>query len=175
MRCANIVLIVAAVSLLGACGTDNSAYEAALREALGQADITLIGAVSVAEAETPEAHAVRAALLVGEAPVFSVRTEAAGALRILDVDITTGAILTATDAGAAGESCGQAIALNDALAIAEERVGGEAVAVVWDDDVSCAREIQVLTDPELMEVKVASDGRVLETEESDEDGGIDDD
>lgn len=169
-------LVVAATTLSAACSSDNSTYEDRLRAALDLADITLIDAVGIAEAETPEARAFQAALLLSTSPIFAVRTEAAGSLRILNVDIDTGAVLATSDAGAAGADCAQAIALSDALAIAEARVEGEAVAVVWDDDEPCAREIQVLTNPELMEVKVAADGSILEVEVSDEDGsGIDDD
>ena len=47
--------------------------------------------------------------------------------------------------------------------------------MVPDDDVSCAREIQVLSGATLIEVKVAGDGGVLEKELSDEYGGGDDD
>lgn len=174
MRFARIVLVVSVPAALAACA-DNSAYERQLREALDQAEITLIDAIDVGEAETAEAVGVRAALLVGTDPVYSVETHAAGTVRALHIDIVTGAVLSASEAGAASSDCAQAIALTEALSIAEARVGGEAVAVVWDDDEPCAREIQVLTDPELMEVKVAASGRILEVEESDEDGGIDDD
>ena len=60
-------------------------------------------------------------------------------------------------------------------AIAEQRVGGTAIANIADDDDPCAREIQVQTKDGLMEVKVAADGRVLEIEVSDEGTGGDED
>jgi hypothetical protein len=44
-----------------------------------------------------------------------------------------------------------------------------------DDDVDCAREIQVLSGETLIEVTVAGDGEVLEQELSDEYGGGQDD
>jgi hypothetical protein len=49
------------------------------------------------------------------------------------------------------------------------------IAVVPDDDVDCAREIQVPSGDTLIEVKVAGDGSVLEQELSDEYGGGEDD
>ena len=53
-------------------------------------------------------------------------------------------------------------------AIADAMAAGESVAVEPDDDVVCAREIQVLAGDTLVEVKVAGDGAVLEVEVSDE-------
>ena len=41
-------------------------------------------------------------------------------------------------------------------------------AAIPDDDVACAREIQVLHPSRLWEVKVAGDGSIISVEESDE-------
>lgn len=65
-------------------------------------------------------------------------------------------------------SCPDAIALTAALAIAEKEAGGDAVAIVPDDDVACAREVQVVVGATLIEIKVAGDGAVLEHDVSDE-------
>jgi len=70
--------------------------------------------------------------------------------------------------------CASAIAPARATAIAEQRVGGTAIANVPDDDDPCNREVQVQTKDTLWEVKVAPDGRVLEVEVSDEPDDEDD-
>lgn len=65
--------------------------------------------------------------------------------------------------------CPGSVSLAQAIAIAEGQVaGGTAIAAIPDDDVACAREIQVRAASLLWEVKVAGDGSVLELEESDE-------
>jgi len=77
----------------------------------------------------------------------------------------------------AAAHCPNAIDPATASAIAEQRVGGTALANIADDDDPCNREVQVQTKDTVWEVKVAPDGRVLEVEVSDEDhdGDNDDD
>jgi len=70
--------------------------------------------------------------------------------------------------------CAGAIDPARAAAIAEQRVGGTAIANVPDDDDPCNREVQVQAKDTLWEVKVAPDGRVLEVEVSDEPDDEDD-
>jgi uncharacterized membrane protein YkoI len=65
--------------------------------------------------------------------------------------------------------CAGAIDPATASAIAEQRVGGTAIANIADDDDPCDREVQVQAKDTVWEVKVAPDGRVLEVERSDED------
>jgi len=73
--------------------------------------------------------------------------------------------------------CPNAIDPATASAIAEQRVGGTALANIADDDDPCNREVQVQAKDTVWEVKVAPNGRVLEVEVSDEDheGDEDDD
>lgn len=65
--------------------------------------------------------------------------------------------------------CAGAVDPATASAIAEQRVGGTAIANIADDDAPCNREVQVRARDTLWEVKVAPDGRILEVELSDED------
>jgi len=65
--------------------------------------------------------------------------------------------------------CAGAIDPATASAIAEQRVGGTAIANIADDDDPCNREVQVQARDGVWEVKVSPTGRVLEVEVSDED------
>jgi len=118
------------------------------------------------------AAAYRASLLVDAEPVFSVRAADAAETRQYRIDLA-GKLMSATRAGEAGGLCPGSISLGQAIGVAESEAGGQAVAIVPDDDVSCAFEVQVLTPDTLWEVKVGSAGQVLESEESDEDGSGD--
>jgi hypothetical protein len=80
-----------------------------------------------------------------------------------------GAVVSAIPAGPAQTGCQTQITLAEALAVAEGAAGGNAVAVVPDDDDACMREVQVLVGTELWEVKVGPAGEVVEQEPSDED------
>jgi hypothetical protein len=92
----------------------------------------------------------------------------AGDSRVELVSVTP-APASFTNTAAAGSACPDAIPIADAIAIAESAGGGTAVAIEPDDDVACAREMQVLrADAVLWEIKVAGDGTVLESELSDE-------
>lgn len=173
MKIAKAIAVGMAVLFISAC-VSNEEYIAKLRAAVDQAEVTLVDSVSVAEAELPNGAGLRAALLVNGDPVYSVGTVADSALNDVRVDLT-GDVLSVTLKGSSNGPCPDAISLVDALTIAQNAAGGVAVAAVPDDDVACAREIQVLSGDMLWEVKVAGDGRVLEKEESDEGMPEDDD
>jgi hypothetical protein len=163
------------IFFLSGC-VDNEAYINDLRDAMAGASLSLIEAVPLAEAEVGDGVCVRAELDVSGDPVFSVGAVANGQLNDVRIDTVSGEILSnAPKAGYSGDLCPDAISMVDALAIAEDQGNGVAVAVVPDDDVACAREIQVLEGSNLWEVKVGADGTILEYEESDEGGGEDDD
>lgn len=165
---------IAAVSLAGC--SSNSEYVAKLRSALDKANVSLSGSIQVAEGDAQAGDAFKAALQVDGDPVFSVDTLAAGGRNDVRVDIVSGDVLSVSAKGGSGTAaCAGSISLVEALGIAEREVGGEAVAVQPDDDDACNREVQVLEGSMLWEVKVAPSGKVLETEESDEDGSASDD
>lgn len=158
---------------LGACSSvDNHRPE--LRKLLDESPVTLRDSVTTALEANATATADRATLVTAD-PVFSIRVVASGERSKVKVSPTTGAIVATEADGAGTFDCPDAIPLVEALAIAEDEADGEAIQSVPDDDVSCAFEIQVLHGDELIEVKVAPDGRVLETEPSDEFSGSDDD
>lgn len=150
-----------------ACGGTSEHVEK-LRVAVDQAKLSLGESVDVALGGLGEATAIQAVLLVDGDPVFSVGALADGALREVRVDTATGDLLSTAGAKGSGAACPDALTLTEALAIAESTASGDAVAIVPDDDVACAREVQVLVGETLMEVKVAGDGAVLEHEVSDE-------
>lgn len=169
MRSAFIGTLVLAAA---ACGSDGS-QRPELRATLDQSTITLAESVGVALVGREAGAPLRAVLLPGD-PVFEV-----GVLQELErddvrVSIVSGQVLSAGPVGPATPPCADSIPLVDALGIAETRADGDAIAVVPDDDVPCAFEIQVLADVTLWEVKVAGDGRVLEYELSDEYGRSED-
>jgi hypothetical protein len=158
---------------LAACsGGDNHRPE--LRKLLDESPVTLRDSVTTALTANASGNAERATLVTAD-PVFSIRVIAAGARSNVKVSPTTGEIVSTAADGTATFDCPDAIPLVEALAIAEAEADGEAVQSVPDDDVACAFEIQVLHGEELMEVKVAPDGAVLEVEESDEFSGSSDD
>lgn len=162
-----IVMGIVTLALIAGCSS-NEEYIRRLQDAQKQAKLSLTDSVAVAQTEVKDSVGVRASLLVDAQPVFSVGMLASAALKDVRVDIVSGKVLSVGAGGGSAASCPGAISLTKAIAIAESAAGGAAVAVEPDDDVACAREIQVLSGSTLWEVKVASDGKVLEKEESDE-------
>lgn len=161
------------LGLLAACsGVDNRRPE--LRRLLDESPVTLRDSVTTALDAHTSASADRATLVAAD-PVFSIRLVAGGSRSTVLVSPATGAIVSTEASGAGTFDCPDAIPLVEALAIAEAEADGEAIQSVPDDDVACAFEIQVLHGEDLIEVKVAPDGAVLETEPSDEFSGSDDD
>lgn len=179
MKPARIAVAALAV-LAAACASEEKKddhHRPELRAALDQSTITLRDSIDVAIAETTSGTAFEAALVLGAEPIFAVGTvEAVSTLKEFRVSGVSGAIVGQSPlSGGAPGACPGQISLSEALAIAETEAGGEAIASVPDDDVECAREIQVLAGDTLWEVKVAGDGEVLEHELSDEYGGSEDD
>lgn len=148
-----------------------------LRAALDQSTISLTESIDIAVAQTTAGSAFEAALVLGTEPIFAVGTvESVSTLEEFRVSGVSGAIVGQTPmSGSAPGACPGQISLTEALAIAEAEANGEAVASVPDDDVACAREIQILAGETLWEVKVAGDGAILEHELSDEYSGAEDD
>lgn len=163
---------LAAASLAGC--SSNSEYVAKLRSAVDQANVKLSDSVQVAEGDANAGVAFKAALLVNADPVFAVDALASVDHNDVRVDILSGAVLSVNVINSpATAPCPGSISLSEAIAIAEGAVGGEAVAIQPDDDDACNREVQVLDSDTLWEVKVSPSGKVIETEESDEDGSED--
>lgn len=160
----NIKLTLALLLVSCSSGNDNPS---ALRAAVDDATVKLGRTVAIAETSMPNGHAVTAELRLD--PVEYAVGVTGDALRDVRVDTHSGAILSTSAAGPAAGICPGAISLADAIAKAEARIaGGTVIAAIPDDDVECAREIQVLAPDLLWEVKIAGDGTILEVEESDE-------
>lgn len=170
MRYAFSILAVLAVT---ACGSDGS-QRPELRATLDQATITLAQSIDTAMVGRDSGAPIRAALLVGGDPLWEVGVFQQLERTDVRIRLAGGNIVSAGPVGPASAPCADSIPLADALAIAAQRANGDAIAVVPDDDVACAFEIQVLSGSTLWEVKVAKDGRVLEYELSDEYGGGED-
>jgi hypothetical protein len=149
--------------LFGAC-TEKEDHSA-LRDTIDAAGVDLIETVSRAESSLDQGNAVEARLVRADGQ-YSITAFAGGTRHTIRADLG-GNILAIADAGSAGNGCGS-LSLSEALAIAAAEAGGDVVAVVPDDDDPCMREIQVLVDVTLWEVKVGSDGSVVELELSDE-------
>ena len=162
------------ICLLALAGCSDDHRRPELRAALDSAQITLRDSVGVAMLDADGTAALEARLVMEADPIFSVGVLREIDLRRVDIDIVTGLVRSTSPAGTASLSCPGAIPLDEALAVAEDAAGGDAVAVVPDDDVACAREIQVLKADVLWEVKVGGDGAVLEQELSDEYSGSED-
>ena len=156
--------LAALVITLAAC---TSPDHEALRNAVDQSELSLAETVELAETSVQYSAGVEAALHPGAEAVYAVETVATGTRHDIRVDLS-GHIVSTLAAGAAGSSCPTTISVSAALAIAEAEVGGSAVAVVPDDDDPCLREIQVLVDTTLWEVKLGPDGALIEKELSDE-------
>jgi hypothetical protein len=155
-----------ALFTLAACGTTDGGNHQELRALVDQATVSLGETVTRAEASVQYSAGVDARIHSADAQ-FSVDTVATGVRHDVRLDLA-GTVLSRTAAGAAGAGCQTQIALPEALARAEREVGGNAVAVVPDDDDPCLREIQVLVDTTLWEVKLGPDGALIEKELSDE-------
>jgi len=153
--------------LLGACGTTDGGNHIELRAAVDRADNSLADSVVLAEATVQYSAGVNARIEKA-LDQFAVGAIATDVRHVIRLDFA-GRILSAAPAGAANAGCQTQISLEAALAIAEATKGGDAVQVVPDDDDPCMREIQVLVDTTLWEVKVGPTGTVVETELSDED------
>lgn len=173
MRVTVTVLFFTTIVGAGCAGDDHQRPE--LRAALDRATIGLRDSVGVALTSSESTVALRAKLLMSDNPVFSVGALDQENLMDVRIELASGRVLSTSPVGTATNPCPGSIMLAEALAIAEEEAAGDAIAVVPDDDVECAREIQVLQGIILYEVKVAGDGRVLEKELSDEYSGEDDD
>lgn len=168
-----VLLGLFVIASASACSNDE--YVRSLQAAQAAAALSLAESVAVAEAETGGGAGIRAALLVGAAPLYSIDAAASAQVVGVRIDVADGEVLEVREKGGYVDDCPNSISLVDALEIAEVEAGGDAVAAVPDDDVACALEIQVLSGDTLWEVKVAGDGEVLEREESDETGAGDDD
>lgn len=160
-------LLLACLAAAGCSDTPRDV--SALRDAVDHAKVSIHDMVTVAEGSMADGRAITAELRVDATPVYAYGTVGAGMLHDVRVDTIEGAIVSSTEHGAATGACPGSITLAEAIAIAEADVpGGTVIAAIPDDDVSCAREIQVLESTTLWEVKVGGDGAVLEHELSDE-------
>lgn len=158
-----------AVVLVSLAGCGGSGDVTALRAAVDNANVKLRDTVATAEASMPNGRAVTAELRL--APVeYAIGTSGTDAFHDVRLDTHDGHIISSAAATPTGTGeCPGSISLADAIGKAEARIaGGTVVAAIPDDDVACAREIQVLAPDRLWEVKVAGDGSILEVEESDE-------
>ncbi len=153
--------------LLAVTGCASDQDRTALRTALDESEFSLGETVALAEASIQDSAGLQAALQVESDPVFAVGTVAAGTRHDVRIDLS-GHVISANAAGTGSSGCPTTISLPEALARAEAEVGGSAVAVVPDDDDPCLREIQVLVDTTLWEVKLGPDGSLIEKELSDE-------
>lgn len=167
-------LIVAVGCAVAAVACGPSEHVKKLRSALDRSNVSLSGSVAVAETSLDNGVAVYAKLLVDQDAVFNVNALANAALVDVRVDIVSSKVLSTAPSTQAPPNCPGSIPLAQAISIAESEVGGRAVLIGADDDNACDREVQVLVDNTLMEVKEAPDGNVLEVEESDDDEGADD-
>lgn len=172
MRIATVLGIIAVCCAAGCSSTSETSERAKeLRAALDKAELSLADAVGVAEADSSDGIGVKAELLVGDAPVFAVNALATDVLRKVRVDAVSGAVLSAEVGGPASNPCAGSISLAEAISVAEAAVSGEAVAIEPDDDGQCNREVKVLAELTLWEVKVGPDGAVVEKEVDDEEAG----
>jgi hypothetical protein len=157
---------VAAIALSAVSGCGSNERDEKIREVLERSAVTLHDAIAVAEARGGDRAAVRAQLLLASDPLFSVTTFEVERLEDVRIDLEGSVVTTIALGQTTTGPCG-GITLAEAIAVAEEAAGGEAVAIVPDDDDPFMSEVQVFTDT-LWEVKVASDGSVVEQELSDE-------
>jgi hypothetical protein len=163
-KSALVLVLVGATS----CG-DNSENLDAVREAVANAQVKIGDMVTAAEASMPGGRALTAELRVGATAVYAYGTIGNATLHDVRVDTVNGRIVSTLAAGTRADGCRDSISIARAIEIAEHQVsGGVVIAAIPDDDVACAREIQVLAPDLLWEVKVSGTGEVLELEESDE-------
>lgn len=163
-------LSAAAVTLLAACNSGPGQRTLEMQKALESAHVSLADSVVVAQGDGDNGHAIRASLMTGAQPMFSIATLASEQLQDVRVDPVSGGILSKNAISGTPALCGDSLGLDQAIAIAENEVGGSAVSVQPDDDDACDREVQVLSGDTLWEVKIAPDGTVKEKEVSDDDG-----
>ena len=154
---------------LTSCSNSTGPRIEKLREALAQAEVSLRESVAAGESSVTGSKAIKARLLVVSDPEYSVGALGNGMLHDVRIDIVSGSVIISRAVGALSDPCPGSQPLADAIAIAEARLGGSAVAIQPDDDDHCLREVQVLTASRLWEVKLSRDGTVLEIEESDDD------
>lgn len=158
-------LTAIALCVLTGCAADGG-YHSELRVAVDRADHSLADMVLLAEASVQHSAGINARI-DRTAEQFAIGAIADEQRHDLRLDFH-GAVVTTRAAGPAAVGCQTQITLGEALAIAEAEAGGDAVAVVPDDDDSCMREIQVLVGNTLWEVKVGPTGSIVEKELSDE-------
>ncbi|MBC7976809.1 MAG: hypothetical protein H7138_17680 [Myxococcales bacterium] len=149
------------------CGTGDAPPRHELRAAVDRAQYSLGDAVGFAETSMERSTSL-SARIDKDVDQFAVGAIAADQRRDVRLDFA-GHVVSARAAGPVLGGCRAQITLAESLAIAEATVKGAAVAAVADDDDPCLREIQVLVDTTLWEVKIGPDGAVVETELSDED------
>lgn len=160
----NTLLVV----LLAACGRESRDLPA-LRAAVAEAKVPIATGAATAETSMPSARVVTAELKIDGTAQYAFDTVSITALHDIRIDTIQGQILSSKPAGTGSAACPDSISIAQAIMIAEAQVvGGSVIAAIPDDDVACAREIQVLTAETLWEVKVGGDGTVLEHELSDE-------
>jgi hypothetical protein len=155
---------------VAACSSSTSPDTESLRAAISKAKLSLGGSAVVAQNNVPSGVAVKAALIPESDPVFSVGAVGSGSMHEVRVDAVSGSVLANTEMGTGNDPCPGSIPLKDAIALAEARIRGVATQIQPDDDNECHREVIVLANNDkLWEVKVASDGAILEVEEADSD------
>jgi hypothetical protein len=168
MKFQTVALGAALVALAG-CSSSPTDYERELRRAVDASQLSLGQSVAIAEQQVGHGFTVRAELDVHTTPVFSVSALAEQAMHDLRIDTQSGAVLVTTTSADTGGVCADSVPASEAIATAEAEVGGQAVRTNPDDDNPCDREVHVLVGTNLWEVKVAPNGKVLETEEDDHD------
>lgn len=152
----------ALVGALGCTAPDNSPA----RDAVDRSAFSLADMVRHAETSVQYSSGVEARLRVADETYAIATVESASKHEVtLGLD---GVVVRVAAGGAASSGCGTTISLPEALAIASAEAGGDAVAVVPDDDDPCMREIQVLVGNTLWEIKEGPDGSIIEKELSDE-------
>ncbi|MEJ7596474.1 MAG: hypothetical protein WKG01_01085 [Kofleriaceae bacterium] len=159
-----LILIVASAAACSSTATTTAHVD--LRAAVERAPFSLGEYVERAQDSVQRSAGINARIHrdVDQFAVGAIASEQRHELR-LDF---AGYVVSAQAGGAASAGCQTQISLPEALAIAEAEAGGDSVAVVPDDDDPCMREIQVLVDVTLWEVKVGPGGAIVEKELSDE-------
>jgi hypothetical protein len=169
------IALLSTAAAIAACGSEAPGDRPDLRAAADRTQLTLRQAVPLALASSEGGSPVDG-WLVPNQTAFDVGERGAAGMNEIRVSGQDGALMAVAPVAPPNvpPCTGDVIPLDQALALAETRASGEAIAVVPDDDEACAREIQVLSGVTLWEVKVAGDGTVLEVEQSDEYSGKED-
>lgn len=150
---------------LAAC-TDATGSNKDLRAAVDASTVSLRASVGIAEKSVDGGHAIRATLLT-KSDVLSVNAVAAGGLREVRVDPSSGVVLSTQSLSGSSPACGGS--LEAIIGAAEAEVGGQAVFAGPDDDGGCNTEVKVLDASDtLWEVKVDASGEVVEQEVADD-------